>query len=182
MKTMNLLKRGVGSIIDKLIIIIAFVVILFLFLGPYGFPKMLGTYVALMGFTPDSYPHLQQYSPYLIDFQITTVFVLLNIVYCFLSEYFFKTTLGKYMLGGVLVDKNQINIDTARIAKRCSILAIMMLAAIIVRWLFNTTYWTVIILFFLINELPVLLMNTHQSMIDFVSSTFLVMRNKSNPI
>lgn len=177
MKAMNLVKRGLGSIIDKVIIIVALVLVSFLLFGMYGMPGMLGTYVACMGFAPN------EYSSYSIEFQVTALFVVLNIIYYFVSEYFLKATVGKYMLGGVLVDTNEKRVDTARIAKRCSVLTMMMLVAIIIRWLFNTTYWTVIILFFLVNDLPVLLMNSRQSMVDFLSSTFLVAKdsNKIQP-
>lgn len=177
MKAMNLVKRGLGSIIDKVIIIVALVLVSFLLFGMYGMPGMLGTYVACMGFAPN------EYSSYSIEFQVTALFVVLNIIYYFVSEYFLKATVSKYMLGGVLVDTNEKRVDTARIAKRCSVLTMMMLVAIIIRWLFNTTYWTVIILFFLVNDLPVLLMNSRQSMVDFLSSTFLVAKdsNKIQP-
>lgn len=179
MGTMNLVKRGLGSIIDKVIIIVAFVLVSFLLFGMYGMPGMLGTYVACMGFTPDEYSHLEQYSPYSLDFQVTALFVVLNIIYFFVSECFLKATVGKYMLGGIMVDANEKNIDTAKIAKRCSMLTLMMLIAIMIRWMFNTTYWTVIIIFFLVNDLPVLLMNSRQSMVDFLSSTFLVTKDNN---
>ena len=177
---MNLFKRVIASVIDKFLILIAFVFVSFLLLGVNALSK-LGVYATLLGVSPDVYvyPTMVAYSPYDLDFQVTALFVVLNIIYYFVSEYFLKATVGKYMLGGVIVDSNEKNIDTAKIVKRCSMLIIMMLIAIIIRWMFNTTYWTVIIIFFLVNDLPVLLMNSRQSMVDFLSSTFLVTKDNN---
>lgn len=179
MEKMSFLKRGLASIIDKLLILIAFIFASLLLLGMYNAPGKLGVYTTLLNLTPDiyAYPTMEVYSPYVLDFQLTTLFVVLNILYYTFFEYAVGASLGKYLFQGFITVDGQKKISGDKVLQRSGIFILMMLIAIACRWLLGTTYWMVIALFFLVNDLPVFLTQNHQSAIDFISSTFLVIKN-----
>lgn len=180
MERMSFFKRGLASIIDKLLILMAFIFASLLLLGMYNAPGKLGVYTTLLGLTPDvyAYPTMEVYSPYVLDFQLTTLFVVLNILYYTFFEYAVGASLGKYLFRGFITADNQKKISGNKVLQRSAIFILLMLVAIACRWLLGTTYWTVIVLFFFVNDLPIFFTRNHQSIIDFISSTVLVVKTK----
>lgn len=176
MENLAIPQRIIASIIDKAIIILLFVIASLLIIGIYSAPGELGAYSAILGMSPEAYEYSNQYNMYEIDFNFTCIFVFTNILYYTLFEYLLGASLGKHMLGGVFINSEKEKIVFSNVLVRNAILLIMILLAIACRWIFNTSYWAVIIPFFLIIDLPIFFSEASQSLIDKLSSTYLVKR------
>lgn len=169
-------RRIIASIIDKAIIILLFGIASLLIIGIYSAPGELGAYSAILGMSPEAYEYSNQYNMHEIDFNFTCIFVFTNILYYTLFECLLGASLGKRVLGGVLINSKKEKIVFSNVLARNAILLLMILLAIACRWIFNTSYWVVIISFFLIMDLPIFFSETSQSLIDRFSSTYLVKR------
>lgn len=175
-KPFNLYKRAFASLLDKVFISLWFLILALIVFGPYTAPGYLGTYTAVLEIEPGMY----DFSPngdfmYDIDIQCTILFIIANILY-YCIEFLSKASLGKRIFGAIYIDVDGYEISNNKVFLRCTFLIIMMIGAIIIRFAFNLTYWHVIILFFLVNDLPILLTKKHRSFIDISSNTYLVKR------
>lgn len=173
---LSLYKRAFASLLDKIFILILFLILSLLIFGLYVAPGDLGTYSVVLEMTPKRYDFMPKGSlMYNVDIAYTILFIVTNILY-YSTELLFKASLGKRILGGVYVDLDGDKICLYKVVSRCFILALMMVGAVVIHFVFGVTYWTVIVLFFLINDLPVLFTKRHQSLVDIVSETCLVKR------
>ena len=116
------------------------------------------------------------------DLSMTFLFIILNVLYYLISEIFFGASIGKYRSNGRLIDSvflDRISKSTA--FKRAVISGLFMLLAVWLRFLFNTNYILIIILYFLIIDTPVFFRRA--SLIDILTKTSYVeyqARTKSN--
>lgn len=140
MKNMSLITRFIGSVIDKLILIIIFIAI-FISIFPYSSSRRIGTYVGLIGTSTDNYElidkvQIHRYNNYNFkehtayenlgylemeapdfgttlewDMKISFAFILLNIVYYLIFETLISASIGKSMFGGFLINNKNKKID-----------------------------------------------------------------------
>lgn len=176
---LDLFRRFFASILDKVLILILFLILSLLIFGFYSAPGDLGTYSVVLEINPKMYDFIPNGSSmYDIDIKYTILFIVTNILY-YCMEFLFKTSLGKRIFGGVYIDLDGNEIITAKIISRCFIFALMMAGAVVIHFVFGVIYWIVIVLFFLINDLPVLFTKRRQSLIDIISETCLVKRDNN---
>lgn len=205
---MPLFKRFVGSIIDKLIVLIIFGVA-FLVIDSHAIGKLTYYVLTLMKASPFvyqfasvvdvSYVHFGFYIPSVeeyfqefyspdmyegmvkaFDLKMTFSFILLNVVYYIACEIWLKASLGKYAMGGILVDNFDDKISINDIFVRACMGAFLMSFAVGVRFLFNTNYYWMILFFFLFVDIPVLVNN--KSMIDKAGRVRYVKRANYNAV
>ena len=198
-KKMPLFSRFVGSIIDKVLILIIFVVGSII-ISPYGAPGRLGRYSGLLTVSPSNYEYIdraamngygtyndgvsQYYQdrerlandlPHIgstmeLDLSITFSFIIFNLLYYILFESIISASPGKRMLGGVLLDSSddRIGFGNALIRAICGG-ALMALSVYLFRFGMLMSYYVVIIVFFLIIDIPVLF--SKRSLIDILTGT-----------
>ena len=171
---MNIYYRILGSLIDKLLIVILFVA-LFLTFYQYSAPAYLGTFWGGCFYeTPNIYPLTEasgcEYSLKEIDITVVAIFCIANFIYYFLFEAILKASLGKYICGGVAYteDENPISVKDAFI--RSLVLQLFIITAVWIRFsLLSVSYLILIILFFCILDLPVFFKK--QSLVDIATNT-----------
>jgi hypothetical protein len=198
-KKMSLFGRFVGSIIDKLLILIIFVVGS-IAVSPYGAAGRLGTYMGLMNSSPNNYEYIDRaamnrYGTYTdgvsqyyqdreklanepphigstieLDMSITFSFIILNLLYYFLFESILSASLGKRMLGGVLLDSADDKIGFGKALLRAICGGVLMFGVYLLFHLqMGLSNYVVICVFFLLLDLPVFF--TKRSLIDICSGT-----------
>ena len=102
------------------------------------------------------------------DLTITSSFIILNILYYLLSEIFLGASVGKYLMRGRAVDYLLGERVTSTDAfKRAIIGGLLMFLAVGLRFLFDVSYLSVIVLFFLIIDIPIFF--KRRSLIDILS-------------
>lgn len=196
-EAMPLFRRFVGSMIDKMFILVAFVLI-FIAIDPYGSAGKLGTYRGMMNASPVNYEYIdraamnrydtyknsiRQYHqdevpidrPHIgsmleLDLSITFSFIFLNLLYYILFEAIISASLGKRMLGGLLLDSSNAQIGLGKVLLRalCGG-ALMSIIVFLFRFVMLLNCYIVIVVFFLILDIPVLFLN--RSLIDIVTGT-----------
>lgn len=192
-------RRLIGTIIDKIaILVICFVAILVIGGFDFDFFRELGVFSALFQMTTESvhssaighvmanYPgdymsqhqlEIDEYFSFLlsIELKITSLFVLINIIYYFLLESALGVSVGKYPFRLKLISSstntNQ-KISILKVTMRAISLFVMASLIIALRWLLGFNYYVAIVLFILVLDFPVLFWN--KSLIDMVTSTKLV--------
>lgn len=198
-KKMPLLSRFVGSIIDKILIIIIFIVC-FMVISPYGAPGKMGKYIGILD-TPlylyeyidksqmnkygtytegvstayQDLERLESEPPHIgstleLDKNITFSFILLNLLFYFLSEAILSASPGKRMLGGVILDGvyDKINFEKA-FTRGLFSGAFMTGTYFLLHLAGGLTNIIVVVVFFLILDLPVLF--TKRSLLDLCTGT-----------
>lgn len=196
---MPLFRRLIGSIIDKVLILFIFVAGYFV-ISPYAAPATLGTYVGLMNASPENYEYIDKaemnrYGTYYNhidkayqdqvrlatapphigstmenDIRITVSFITISILYFLLFETLFSASLGKRVLGGVLLDNtnNKIGIRGAmsRVLSRGIILFLILC---FFHYAGGKSIYYTIIAYYLIMDGPVFV--TKRSLIDICTGT-----------
>ncbi len=177
---LSLYKRALASLLNKVFIFLLFITMCLIVFGAFTAPGDLGTYTVVLGVQPGKYDIIPSGDlMHAIDIKYTILFIITNILY-YSVEFLSKASLGKRIFGGVYVDADGDEIFSAKVISRCIIFTLMMVGAVLIRFVLNLTYWNVIILFFLVNDLPVLFNKRHQSLVDIISETCLVKRNVRN--
>ena len=115
-----------------------------------------------------------------IDIEIIILFSFVNFFYYFLCEALFKSSVGKYIFKGQLVDEDGNMTSIKDALERAICLVIMIAAAAYIRYPLNLNYFVSIILFFFVLDVPVLI--RRKSAIDFATRTMYVKRRKINNI
>lgn len=175
-KPLSLFKRAFASILDKIFIIVLFLAFSLTFFGVYSTSGDLGTYSVVLEMNPANYEFIPNGSlTYEIDIRYTVLFIVTNGIYYF-ATMFYKASLGKRIVGGVYANINGSEASIGRYSLSCCILLLILVGLVIIRFFMGLTYWHVIILFFLVNDLPVLFTSRHASFVDILSSIFLVER------
>ena len=192
-------RRLVGTMIDKIIILVICLVAIFIIGGiNYEFFGDLGTFSALFHMTTESvynsaighvminYPgelmsqhqvEIDEHFNYLLilELKIVSIFALINIVYYGLCELFFSSSIGKLFWRLKLVNYPYDTLERLSFSKVFSrTLCFMILFGGIIglRWVVGFNYFIGIILFFLILDLPVFFIQ--QSLLDIITKTKLV--------
>lgn len=173
---MNIFKRLIGSIIDKVLILFIFGIFILIF-APYTGASTAGIFIgAVLNSSTASYPWTEAaannaYSLSEIDHTIVYSFLILNVLYYFLYEVSIKASLGKWLVGGRCVDPFDDRIDFHLAAIRAFTLGLFIFIAIQIRaFLTVISYTTIIIIFFLVLDLPVLFCK--RSLLDIVTGTY----------
>lgn len=163
---MPLLHRFVGSIIDKIIILIAFVIGA-ITNSPYDGLEILGSYVGLCIFTPNNYGYYID-----IDMLISFSFILWNVIYYVTSESILSASPGKLVLGGVIIDSSdrKIGFEKAVIRGVCG--GVFMAGSYFLHLQGIFAIILVVILYFLILDIPVLFKK--KSLLDICTGTMYV--------
>ena len=183
MNHMPLFRRFIGSAIDKLIILILFVIVFFI-IDSHAMGKVMYYLIVILQSSPSLYDNVGEvdisyilfgfctdfgrdfiqkwYTPDMyegivraFDLNLTFGFIFLNVVYNLVCELKFKASLGKYLLGGIIVDYFDDKITINDILIRASSAAVLMSLFVGIRFLFDTNYYWVILFFFLVNDIPV---------------------------
>lgn len=168
MCVLSLLRRFVSSIIDKLFILIFFILCIHIFFDV----TELGTYSAILELSSKS--GIYDDHLYKIDILFTGIFLLINLLYYFIFEITLGASLGKIWMSGRFINSHYAQINVTNVISRNGIFLLLMLIPVIIRWLTGMTYYHAIAIYFLVNDMPTLFMRTHQSLIDYASSTYLV--------
>lgn len=198
-KKMPLLTRFVGSIIDKIFILIIFVVG-FTAISPYGAPGKMGSYIGLRNTPLDLYEYIdksqmnsygtyndgvsQYYQdmerlandpPHIgstleLDMSITFTFILLNLLFYIIFESILSASPGKRMLGGVILDSADDKISFGKALTRGLCGGALMAGTYFLLHLQGgLTNTVVVVVFFLLLDLPVLF--TKKSLLDLCTGT-----------
>ena len=204
-KKMPLFKRFIGSIIDKFLIILIFVVGTTV-VSFHGSGERLGNYLGLFNTPVYLYEYIDQskmnnYGTYHegiskgyqdlarleigpphigstleLDKNMTFAFIVLNIVFYIIFESIFCASPGKRMLGGIIIDGVGDKIDVEKAAVRgLSCGAMMGGLYCLIHLLFGFSNSIVVFMFFLLLDLPVLF--TKKSLLDLLTGTKYVKRN-----
>lgn len=198
-KKMPLLSRFVGSIIDKIFILIIFVAG-FTAISPYGAPGKMGTYIGLRNTPLDLYEYIDKsqmnsYGTYYegvsrgyqdlarlesdpphigstleLDMSITFTFIFINLLFYILFESILSASPGKRMLGGVILDSADDKIGFGKALIRGLCGGALMAGTYFLLHLQGgLTNTVVVIVFFLLLDLPVLF--TKRSLLDLCTGT-----------
>lgn len=203
MDNMPLFRRFIGSAIDKQIILFLFIVAFFI-IDPHATVKIMHYLFTIMPVSPSLYhytgemeasfilfgfynygvsDYFQGYTPDMyerivrtFDLNLTFSFIFLNAIYYILCEVKLKASLGKYLLGGILIDKIDDKITTNDIFVRAFSATTLMALCVGFRFLFDTNYFVTILLFFLANDIPVFIKG--YSLIDMFTKVRYVRRTE----
>ena len=175
---MPLSRRFLGSMIDKIVLLVLF--FLTSIINPLLKSGDLGGYIAILNKSPYDYRIYEQlgittYGFEALDSRVTFSFILFNILYYVLFESIKKASLGKNFLGGVLIDKSSDVIDFGKALSRGLWGGFMMISFYFLFHLaMGLNLYIVFCLFFLIMDLPVFF--TKRSLLDICTRTFYVKR------
>lgn len=198
-KKMPLFSRFVGTMIDKILILIIFVVAS-LAISPYGAPGRFGTYIGLRNSSPSNYEYIdkaamnrygtynegvsQYYQdmerldnepPHIgstleLDMNITFTFIILNLIFYILFESILSASPGKRMLGGVILDSSDDKIGFGKALIRGLCGGALMAGVYFLLHLQGgLTNTVVVVVFFLLLDIPVLF--TKKSLLDLCTGT-----------
>lgn len=210
---MPLLLRFIGGVIDKLVILVSFLMAFFVvsFIdSPFTIVDKATAYHYVLGAIPSNYYYVEHYiiqeagvdgshegvsdfywhnnrrelqenPPHHgmllnLDLTVTFFFIFWNLLYYFITELFLKASLGKFLTGGIVVCSNNRKINKRNILLRIGMGAFLMLYFVGLRFLVNTNYYVIIILFFYVMDLPLLL--SKKSLLDILTGTFYGKRNR----
>ena len=194
---MPLFQRSVGSIIDIILIVLSFVLVN-ISIDPYKSAGDLGIYRAMLGTVPANYEYIDRANincsngisylydsaPYIgqtIDFDIkmTTMIVVVYLLYFFIFEIIISGSPGKRWLGGYLLSKDNEKIEQGVIMLRAVIRGVLSIALIYgIHFLLGLTYYHVMIALLLLVDIPLFI--CHRSLIDLCSGAYYL--EKGEPI
>lgn len=201
MNTVSLGRRFASTLIDKLVIFVLFVFFALIFSSGVPGAE-LGTFTGLMGrpykqiestktiyeknvknrdfmkshgygdydFTDMEYEHYKTYMD--VYHKYVIIFIIINLLYYFLNEYYLKASLGKKMLKCRVVKNGNTEMNIRDVFTRTGILATLMISAIVVQAWLNMNALVVSLLFFVALDLTVF--TKRVSLIDKYSDTMVV--------
>ncbi len=198
-KKMPLFSRFIGSIIDKILILIIFFVG-FIIISPFGAAGRLGTYIGLRNTSLSNYEYIDKaamnrYGTYRdevsqyyqdrerlanapphigstleLDMNITFSFILLNLLFYILFESILSASPGKRMLGGIILDSTDDKIGFGKALTRGLGGGVLMAGTYFLLHLQGgLTNTVVVFVFFLLLDVPVLF--TKKSLLDLCTGT-----------
>lgn len=168
MKNKMYLRRTFGFLVDKVLVLLLFIIVV-VSISPYWTCGALGTYSVILEMSPSHYYSQDLYSN---DLYFTIHFIIINFVYYLLSECLLKSSFGKYICGLIIVSKDMCKMSLQVAIKRCSLLLLFIVLAVLMRFTFDTNYIITSILFFLIIDIPALIYA--QSTLDLITNTYVV--------
>lgn len=170
---MPIIRRLAGSMIDKIVILILFIVIPIIFC-PFSAPGKLGLFAGLLMVSPDNYPYMpSEYEN--VDISFSVWLIALNIIYFFISERLLHSSFGKWIMGGKLLLWDKDEIEMKWIRYRAYFRGIGMGLAVYgvhFGWGIRNIY--VLILYVLIIDVPVFFKK--KSLLDMCTDTLYVKR------
>ena len=166
---MPLLRRFVGSIIDKIVILIIFVLGVIV-ISPYDAPERLGAYIGVSLFSSNSYVYYEE-----LDMIISFAFIMWNVIYFVVFESILFASLGKWMLGGVIIDSSDEKIGFEKAMTRGVCGGALMIGLYLLHLQGIFAIILVIIFYFLILDIPVLFKK--KSLLDICTGTIYVKKN-----
>ena len=173
---MGLLKRLLGSLIDKLLVVLFFIIVYFSIRGSYVASGELGYFTNLL--VSERFGNVYQ-SLDKLCLQILLTFIICNMLYYFIAEAIFKSSIGKYVCGGVLVDGIDDSISVSKAFTRSLALGLLMVGAVITKLMFCfLSYMNIIFLFFIILDISVLYCK--RSLVDIITRTYCINRKNNN--
>lgn len=177
---MSLFKRFIGTIIDKFLILFLFVAI-YIFFNPFTAGGELGRFTGFLEASPVLYNYMPDGDESKrLDLHITIMFVILNLLYYAFFEYCLKASLGKRILGGLLISPKGRVLNSFGVIKRMIVGFTMMLMAIWVHINLNISNLNIIALYFFILDIPVFF--KRQSLIDILTKTIYIKKNSIQKI
>lgn len=210
MKQKNIMRRLLGFIIDKLLVLIIFLSVYFALIcfGPF---LSLGSYYALLGEKPSSYgfydkclamndvygeeinldyrewsrrsAEIENQPVILESFRGTTlnrdllitgllIFVVFN--YYLFGEWLLQASLGKKISGLVILSEDGGKMPSGKILERNLMLLIFMVLAVVLRFVFDFSYYLTVCLFWLFVDFTVFI--NGRSVIDIITDTWVLRR------
>lgn len=185
---MPLLHRFCGSIIDKFIIIILFVIVN-ISIDPYKSAGDIGIYMAMLRTTPTNYEYIDKANingsngisnlygetPYIgqtrdFDIKMTILFFVVYLLYYFVFEITIKSSVGKRFLGGFLRLNQEEAIDQFGVFSRIVVRVILIFFIVgVLHFELELSHVTTFGLFLLAIDCPIFL--THRSLVDLLTGT-----------
>ena len=169
--TMPLFKRFIGSIIDKvaILLLIALLGLIYLSVSPNDAPRMLGVITALLTASPKYFTE----QAIRVETLVLVLIVTCNTMYFLIVENNYRASLGKYLMRGILLNRNKEIIGDA--SSRFLTRIVLCVGFILIFHMgIGLPSVIVLILYVLINELPVLF--TRQSFLDLMTGTIYAKR------
>lgn len=196
---MPLLPRFCSSLIDKFLIVVFFI-LTNIAIHPYKSAQDLGIYQAMLGANPANYEYIDRANingsngitdlygtpPYIgqtndFDIKMTSFFGATYLLYYFVLEILFNSSLGKKILGGHLLRKDCNKILQSHILIRALIRSIIFLTTIwICHFVIGLNYYLTFVILLLIIDIPILF--CHHSTIDICSGTYYMERGEQTTI
>lgn len=186
METLPIWKRLFGSVMDKLIILVLFIIIGCI-LSPYGFSGDLGTFVGgILKDSPSSFQytelaalkrHDETLNLSLLDFKICFLFILVNVFYYLFGESVVRGSFGKRIFKGIVATKDGNAIPRYKFILRALTLGVLMTLFSYLRYIIDISYTMTIVLFFMVLDIPVLI--SRKSLIDIITNTIYIRRTKA---
>lgn len=106
------------------------------------------------------------------DLQITGIFIIVNFVYYLLWEWILSASLGKFLCGLIAVSNNNKLMTDKEVFKRSFLFLLLMVIAVGLRFILDISYYSVILLFFLIMDTSVII--NGRSLIDIITNTYII--------
>lgn len=170
-RPLPLFRRFIGSVIDKVLIIVLFIGILIL-INPFGSSRLLGYYFVILQTSPIEYMKS-------LDIQITSWLILFNFIYFLFFEYFFSASLGKRLLGGIIIeDRDSLRkMSFLKVAMRRLLSALFSFLAVwLLHFICGLSYILVLFIYLLLVDIPVLFCKL--SLLDLCSGTICVRKDR----
>lgn len=203
----NIIRRSLSFIIDKIVILIVFLIV-YIYLIYFGSFLSLGSYYALLGEKPSSYNSYDkclamqdvygaeiflfdskewsqcyneiESQPELIepfegmtrnrDLLIIGFLIIVIFNYYLLGEWLLRASLGKRLCGLVIVSENNSRMSQGKILERNLMLLLLMVLAVAMRFVFDSSYYLTVLLFWLFIDFTVFI--NGRSVIDIVTNTW----------
>lgn len=201
MNIVSLKRRLLGTIIDKVLILLLFVIVSLIF--SEGHPGGgLGTFMGLLNrgykkiesvktmheqhventkFMKENGLPVYNYKDDELDYNNTAqevynkyliIFILVNLLYYGTSEFFFRASLGKRILKCLVCKSDGNIIDNRDVFQRLGLLAALMVLSVAVEMTLNLNAYITSVLFFL--ALDFMVFTRRQSLIDKYSDTYVL--------
>lgn len=194
-----LVRRFFGSLIDKVFILII-AVMGYVACKPYAGPGDIGYFMGLMNAKPSNFEYIDKIDidtygnvypgidieyqmkareesdvPYIghtkdFDLRMCTIFIIVNVIYFILFELTLRSSPGKAMLGGKLLDKDSNKLSLWRVPLRSIIMGVLAyLLVLLFRYGCDLSYYSVTAFFFIIMDYSLFV--NKRSFIDICTGT-----------
>ena len=194
-----LVRRFFGSLIDKVFILII-AVMGYVACKPYAGPGDIGYFMGLMNAKPSNFEYIDKIDidtygnvypgidieyqmkareesdvPYIghtkdFDMRMSTIFIIVNVIYFILFELTLRSSPGKAMLGGKLLDKDSNKLSLWRVPFRSIIMGVLAyLLVLLFRYGCDLSYYSVTVFYFIIMDFTLFV--NKRSFIDICTGT-----------
>lgn len=109
-----------------------------------------------------------------LDIRLTTFFLIISIVYYFLSELFFRCSVGKALVGGTITTAEE-KWGFSLCLWRSLLLGFMMFVAVCLRFALDVNYYVTVLGFVFVSDVWILF--KRQSLVDIFTGTYVVIKS-----